>query len=383
MESLYIAIIVLAGLGVLSLILYFALRDREPRRTTESLYSDGLRLLLDGQLEPAAAKLKQVVRRDTNQIDAYVKLGDIFRKNGQHTQALKIHQTLTVRRNLTQGQQIDIYYSLVQDYKAIKQYDKALDTADKLLQIDKKHIKGLKAKMQIYRILDRWEEAGEMLKSIQKYTGTKDNALLALYKVEEGRSLEAEGEKKEGRIRYRKALKLYPESCAALYYLGNSYDDEGRTEEAVENWKQFGETCPELLHLVSDAIEQRSFDLGNFNEVEEYYQKLVSKYPENIEAAASIAGIYEKKGQLQDAINSIENALHNAPDSLRAHTLLAKFYNRENSSNKKVDEELDSILASIVKNKTFQCKECGNTTSDVQWICHECYTPYAFFSYEK
>jgi len=372
-------IIILAALGLISLGVYFILRPGRPKRTTESLYSDGLRLLLEGDLERAAEKMKTVVRRDTDHVDAYVKLGDIFRENGQYNQALKVHQSLTVRRNLTPGQRIDIYMSLVEDYQAREEYQKALEYTEKVLEIDKKNVQGLRARMHLYRELDRWEEAGEILQAIGKYTGEEDPKAEAIYKIEEGRVLERNGDAHEGRIRYRKALKTDPENCAALLYLGDSYDREDRTSEAVENWEAFGEKCPALLPLVADKIEQRLFELGNFSEVEQYYQKLLKQSPENTEAAVGLASIYEKKGETDAAVSALENALEKNSDSLRARVMLTKLYNAQESK-QAVDAQLDQILRITTDRQTFTCHECGYESSEPVWLCPECFATDTFFN---
>ncbi|MBS1272533.1 MAG: Lipopolysaccharide assembly protein B [Candidatus Marinimicrobia bacterium] len=378
MEPLYI-IIALAVLSIVSLALYFLLRPTAPKKTTESLYSDGLRLLLEGDLEAAADKLKQVVRRDTNHIDAYIKLGDIFRENNQHSQALKVHQSLTVRRNLSQGQQLDIFHSLIHDFRELQQYEKALQYADKMLDIDKKNVKGHEAKLEIYRETNRWEEAAEVLKSIQKITGEEQGKTLALYRVEEGRKLEKAGGAKDGRIQYRKALKTDPKCCAAYYYLGNSYDAEGRSEEAIENWEKFGEICPDSLFLVSENIEQRLFELGNFSEVERYYRRLLESHPDNIEAAVGIASFYDKKGETESAIRSIENALDKAPDSLRARIVLTKMYNKD-KSHSAIEDQLDQMLQIVSDQMQLTCENCGYQSGNVHWLCPECHQTNTFFS---
>ncbi|MCF7804867.1 MAG: tetratricopeptide repeat protein [Candidatus Marinimicrobia bacterium] len=376
MEITYI-IIGLAALSILSLILYFIFRPSSPKRTTESLYSDGLRLLLEGDLKAASEKLKEVVRRDTGHIDAYIKLGDIFRENGQYDQALKVHQSLTVRRNLTPGQQVDIYLSMVYDHRELNAYEKALEFADKILTIDKKNLKGLNAKLEIYRENDLWDNAVDVLKAIEKYSGEDQSKAIATYRVAEGQLLEETGEAREGRIRYRKALKLDPECCPAFICLGNSYDEENRIEEAVDNWQKFGELCPDLLFLVSGRIEQRLFELGNFSEVERYYRRLLDKYPDNIEAAVGIATFYEKKGENQNAIRAIENALDKSPDSLRARIVLTRLYNQgENRDG--VAEQLEEMFRIESQQKTFTCGECGFQSREMHWLCPNCYATYSF-----
>lgn len=355
MNTIYI-IIVLAAVGVISLILYFALRPAGAKRSVDSLYSEGLRLLLEGKLSEAAEVLKEVVKRDTGYVDAYIKLGDIYRERGNQRQALKIHQTLTVRRSLYPGQKLDINYSLLQDYLALNDPEKALRYADKMLDIDKKNIKALHAKLDIHKQMNRWEDAGEILKSIQKYDGKENPAELAMYKVQEGLRLEQQNEGHEARIRYRRALKIDLNCCAALYYLGISYEKEGRIEEAIEQWEAFGEQCPDLLSLVAEKMEQRLFELGNFSEIERFYTNLLKTHPENIEAAAGLASFYEKKGDVQSAIRSLEGALEKEPDSFRARLLLVKNYSA-NNQNTQVEKQINAMLKELSREQSVKAKD--------------------------
>jgi len=355
-------IVIIAGVGVVSLILFFMVRPSGAKRTTDSLYGEGLRLMLEGEYDRAAEKLKAVVKQDTGYVDAYLKLGDIYRKMGHLKQALKIHKSLTVRRTTYPAQQIDIHHSLMDDYKALGQYEKALHHVNQMLEINKKSAKALAAKLEIFHILKRWEDAAAVLELLQKYTGVNRAKELALYKVREGLRLEREGENKNGRIQYRKALKSDPNCCAAMYYLGCSYANEERIEEAVENWQQFGEHCPDLLHLVSGKIEQQLFELGNFGEIERFYNQLLNKQPENIEAAAGLASFYEKKGQVESAIASLEEAVEKEPGSLRARLLLAKNYNKK-QKNTAVEEQLNIMLKELTRQEADHEKALFKTAN--------------------
>ena len=371
---------ILAAIGVLSLILYFILNRKETSESTvQTLYSDGLRHLLEGNLKAAADNLREVVRRDTSHVDAYIKLGDIFRENGQIEQALKIHQSLTIRKNLSTGQQMEVFHSIVQDLQTLGQYNQALKFADKMLDLNRRSLKAMRAKLEIYRLTDRWEDAAEILTQIQKITGKENPTELALYKVQEGKRVEKAGAAKDARILYRKALKIDPDCCPAFLYLGDSYDEENRTDEAIENWEIFGEKCPDLLYLVSDQLEQRLFEQGNFSEIESYYRRILNKHPDSIEASIGIASFYDKKGEVDAAIRSLDDAVDKAPESLRARTQLIKLYNKQRDT-QNVERQLESLLEHQSAQYNYRCSSCGHTTQEPRWLCPECLQVNTFFN---
>ncbi len=74
------------------------LRFFRRKKDSHTLYTEALEALLQGDSDSAFEKLRELIREDTENVRAYLKLGDIFRQRGQAEQAIKIHRSLTFRR---------------------------------------------------------------------------------------------------------------------------------------------------------------------------------------------------------------------------------------------------------------------------------------------
>ena len=94
---LYLCISILAFSGVY-LIYNLSRSKKKPR--INSLYTDALNAMVIGDTSRAINLLKQVVKHDSNHVRAYLQLGNILRSDNPE-QSLKIHQSLTVRPNLS------------------------------------------------------------------------------------------------------------------------------------------------------------------------------------------------------------------------------------------------------------------------------------------
>ena len=81
----------------------------------DNLFSDALNALMNGNKTKAISLLQEVVKKDTNHVRAYLQLGNILRTQNTE-QAIKIHQSLTVRPHLTAEQKVDIHKALAKDY---------------------------------------------------------------------------------------------------------------------------------------------------------------------------------------------------------------------------------------------------------------------------
>ena len=74
--------------------------------------------MVRGDKSKAVWTLRQVVKQDSDHVRAYLQLGNILRDENTE-QAIKIHQSLTVRPNLSAEMRVDIHSALANDYKKI------------------------------------------------------------------------------------------------------------------------------------------------------------------------------------------------------------------------------------------------------------------------
>ena len=120
------------------------------KKDSTKLYIEALEALLQGDVENAILKLKDLVQYDTNNIRAYLRLGDIFRENQKAEQALKIHQSLILRKRLSKALQSEIYMSLAKDYFELKKFEKVQFYLLEILKIDKKNLNALNFILDVY-----------------------------------------------------------------------------------------------------------------------------------------------------------------------------------------------------------------------------------------
>ena len=106
MSEILITLLVLgiAAGGVIVYVLNF-----KPLRKSKvkDLYAEGLDLLITGRRKSAYKNFKDIIQEDSDNIKAYLRLGQVLREGGNPPQALKIHRGLLHRRDLTHYEQIE------------------------------------------------------------------------------------------------------------------------------------------------------------------------------------------------------------------------------------------------------------------------------------
>ena len=382
-------------------ILFFVFKYRPKTKSNiRDLYSEGLEMLITGHRRGAYQNFRTIIQKDTNNIKAYLHLGQVIREGGNPEQALKVHKGITFRKNLTQYEKLELHKNLSLDFKAVNNIESAIVEVHNMLTLDKSNEWAVSQLIKLYREKDNWAKAGEYLELYQKITEKIDTHKVALFKVEEGRINLRNKQYIEARNTFQDALNINEKIASAYYFIGNTYsaesedayqsamdieelsvqseESEQKYEEhiaeaknllskAIPMWVKYAEMNPSyawmVIHLLKDAL----FALDRYPEVESILRQITRKDPDNIEVLASLADFYAHRGDLQEALELIETALEKDSTSLLVRLIKLKLDARKSGSSE-MTKELDSLIHFLVTDKRFQIYKNTSTDSDIIWL---------------
>jgi lipopolysaccharide biosynthesis regulator YciM len=367
--------IFVVSLLILILISYFWLKSRKKKSIpSQRLYIDALKALVEGDEKIAFQRFKQAVTEDTENVDAYLKLGDLFRKRGQLDKALQVHNELTLRYGLSEEVRLEVLKSLAEDYLLAKDWEKAVSILNDILKSDNRNLWAKRKLLACQEEISSWEEALRIREELSKdrLEKEKNYPILALYKVHQGNELASRGEYHRARLLYKEALH-YDEKCVPAYiHLGEAYISDRRPEEAIVYWKKLLEIVPQHGYLIYDRLEEVLFELGSYNEMAEIYDRLLKDNPKDIKALHALATIYEKMGRLEQAKQSYKRILEIDSNYLPAQLSLIKIY-QETSQLSKAKNCLEELSARQgKKGELFVCSKCGHKSEEPLWRCPDC-----------
>lgn len=345
-------------------------RKKEKRVHKANAYVNALNELIAGNSQKAIELFKEAVRFDTNNIDAYIKLGMLYRRESNTSQAFKIHRDLTIRSGLKTSQLIEIYYNIISDLVDMKNFDEALTYCDKLLSVDPNNRWALDIQPEIYAQKKDFKNAFKYLKENAEKSGEIDHQL-ALYKIAHGKVLMERGEFHDARILFKEAIKLDPMYPAAYLYLGDAYAREENRDDAVKVWREFAETVPQKSYLVFDYLDSAYFEAGNYGAMEVFYSTIIEKDSDNYRALFRLGEIYFKKGEKEKALEMTERGLRinqNASEGLKNLIL----YLDNTSDIQLIKEKAISLAELVTDSATYVCKFCGYSTLEICIQCPEC-----------
>ncbi|MGQ9561197.1 MAG: tetratricopeptide repeat protein [Candidatus Oleimicrobiaceae bacterium] len=377
MDTIVIIAIVITALFLVGVALFFpSSRRRRPQR--DQLWRDyarALELLMSGEHDQALLALRAIVNRDSDFVDAYVKIGDIFRMTGRTEQAIRVHQEQQPRQGLTPEQVRGLNRSLVRDYWSAGKHDRGLAHVNLLLEQERNDAWALQWKARLCEELRDWDAAYEAFERLLKVRGTSDPQTLAFYRVQRGKQLLAEGKGREGRIKLREAIKLDPKCVSAYLALSSSYREERRHRDALNTLRRLVEAAPEHAAVAFDLLEDVLYEAGDFGDIENVYTAIIQRAPDSAEAYLGLASLQAKMGQYQRAIDFCTQALSKDPENLAAKVHLARFLNAIGRHDEAASQALEVLEQTNCYRRHYVCPHCGYTSPVPSLRCSQCFRP--------
>ena len=339
MELFIILSILVIAIGT-SLFFYY---KKKPLIKTNSnkLYTEALNMLVRGDSQNAIRLLRDVVKQDTNHLDAYLQLGDILREEGNSQNAIKIHQSLTVRPGLDDKLQIQIHQSLAKDYLSLNEISLAKKEAEMILNIDKKEFWATEFLLDLAEKSHDWAQAANLIKTLDN--NNSDITRLARFKVYEGMGKFENDDRKGAEQCFNKAIEIAPNFGLPHLYLGNLFSENRNLVKALEHWEQYALLDLKNGSSIYSKIESALFDLGRFSEVEKFYKRALNNNPRNLDALAKIANVLEEKGERQKALDLVEDALSQHQDSIKLRLMKLKL-SIQYASPPQLSQQIDKMI---------------------------------------
>ena len=371
------SVLILIVVALIAIILYLYFYRKRAKTTAFRPYLESLIALLDNDDDLAMKRLKEAVNIDSDLFDAYLRLGDLYRKKGDTARAMQIHQSLTARPTLKKHEEKKLYYALAEDALDAGRPNRAISFLKEIVKIDKKEANAYKLILRIY------EDMGNYSDCISVYEEgvfkPKDENRRAFYyaslardKMEKSPRGDQEGEKEALNL-LRKSLRIASDSIAGTYYMANFYERENDPKKAREYYFKIINQHPEYAFLIIPYLEKVSFELGSFNDIIPTYEKITVQDPKNFSVAFALADLYEKKNDIDAAREVYLKLVELFPRSALPKLRLLRMKTEDETVLSALDEIQETLCG-----QEYKCSSCGSVRSDFSFLCEKCHAIESF-----
>ena len=226
----------------------FDLRQlRMENRSNPKAYFKGLNHLLNEQQDQAIDAFIEAVQRDPDTSELHFALGNLFRRRGEYERAVRVHQHLLSRGDISESDRQRAQYDLAMDYVKAGILDRA-ETALRTLQGTPLSGQALLALLSIYERARDWRQAAELSRQLDTECQGQFDSRRAHYLCE----LAAQSkDPEEIQALLHEAVASAPQLARPHIALAHCLHALGQHGQACEELQQLALDIPSALPLIA------------------------------------------------------------------------------------------------------------------------------------
>ena len=351
--------------------------DGADRAQLPSQYYRGFNFLLDGEEDDAVDAFTEALAVNEDTLDTHIALGSVLRKRGEVDRAIRIHQNLLKRPQLTAVQLHQSHLELARDFIAAGLYDRAEQLlSDLAVQSTEFSATAQRHLLDVHEAQRDWGAATAIADRLiaqageggQSATGQGQPAqqLRGHYLCEQADAALESGDDSIAAAFYEDALRDQDQDLRARMGLARLRLSAGDPKAALAHFRVImgsGRNCtPELLSLLSEICAAENDGSQYLAALEEYYALQSSSM-----LALALAGELEKQRGRAVAEAFLRETLTTHPSvSVAASLMLQGLQSDDSLPEREVFDRLTSAAAG------YQCGHCGFTGKARHWRCPGC-----------
>ncbi|MBO9829231.1 lipopolysaccharide assembly protein LapB [Xanthomonas sp. A2111] len=336
-----------------------------------STYFRGLNYLLNEQPDKAIELFLHIAELDKETFETQVALGHLFRRRGEVDRAIRLHQGLVQRGDLSDAQRVQALLALGEDYMKSGLLDRAETVFTELAQIDQRAPQALKHLIGIYQAERDWEKAIDNATRYEEVTGEPMGKLIAQFECELADRYRASGKNDLARAAIARAYQADAKSVRAGILEGRIDVDDGNDEAAIRAFERAARHDPDYLPEIMPALMEcyrRGSDLSGarafLSEMTEHYR--------GIAPVLALTRLMESQEGISAARSYLGRQLKDRP-SVRGESALIDLTLAEGADSTATLQDLKHITDQLlVRNPSYRCTRCGFGARTHHWQCPSC-----------
>ncbi|MEO7390815.1 MAG: lipopolysaccharide assembly protein LapB [Ramlibacter sp.] len=339
----------------------FDLRQlRIENRQAPKAYFKGLNFLLNEQQDQAIDAFIEAVQRDPDTSELHFALGNLFRRRGEYERAVRVHEHLLSRGDLSGADRHRAQHALALDYLKAGLLDRAEEALRKL-EGTAFETQALLALLAIYERSRDWAQASEIARKLDAAGQGNFSGRQAHYLCEQ--AINASPEEAEELL--RQALKAEPGAARPGIELAALQRRAGDSAAAFATLSRLARSAPAAIPLIARPLTDAGAASG-----------------QQAEALEILNASYE----LSPSLDVLDGMVALERDPVTAREWYVKHLEREPSlvaatkwlAGEKLEHEqfhpfVQSALDHAVKPLTrYRCAACGFEAKQHFWQCPGC-----------
>jgi len=341
---------------------------RMENRQAPKAYFKGLNFLLNEQQDQAIDAFIEAVQNDPDTSELHFALGNLFRRRGEYERAVRVHQHLLSRADLSTDDRHRAQHALALDYLKAGLLDRAEEA---LLKLEGTRFEP-QARLALLANYERsrdWVHAAGIAQKLESTDHGSFKGRLAHYLCEQAAALRQQGERGQARALLLKARETAPQAARAGMDLAQMQHQDGDHSGALATLTATLHAAPAAVGLMAAPLVSYALSAGTTQQ-----------------ALLVLRSFYEDTRSLDvlDAIVALEATTPEETPTARdwyvrhlekepSLVAAAKWIAGEKLEHEQFHPQVQRALDHAVKPLTrYRCAACGFEAKQHFWQCPGC-----------
>jgi lipopolysaccharide biosynthesis regulator YciM len=334
-------------------------------------YFRGLNYLLNEQPDKAIELFLHIADLDKDTFETQVALGHLFRRRGEVDRAIRLHQALVQRPDLSDPQKVQALLALGEDYMKSGLLDRAETVFSDLAQIDQRAPQALRHLIGIYQAERDWEKAIENASRFEAATGESMGKLVAQFECELSDRQRSAGDLDAARASIVRAYAADSTSARAGITEGRIETEAGNPAAAIRAFERAARHDPEFLPVILPALLANYETVGERTGARAFLGEMCEHY-RGISPVLALARMVETEEGVGAARQYLAQQLKDRP-SVRGEAALIELSLADAADANATLHDLKNITDQLlVRNPSYRCTRCGFGARSHHWQCPSC-----------
>jgi lipopolysaccharide biosynthesis regulator YciM len=349
----------------------FDLRQlRAENRRAPKAYFKGLNFLLNEQQDQAIDAFIEAVQSDPDTSELHFALGNLFRRRGEYDRAVRVHEHLLSRGDLSRTDRDRAQHALALDFLKAGLLDRAEDALHRLEGTAFEEQARL-ALLAIYERSRDWPHATAIARKMHEVDQGDFSTRQAHYLCEQALAQSSHGDLAAAQALLEQAVAAAPEAARARIELARLQQLMGQPIAVLGTLRTLSERNPAALPLAAPLMVEAATAAQRLPEVQALLQAHYEQSP-SLDVLESLVAMDAANDATRDTARE-RYVQHLSKE--RSLVAAAKWLSTEKLEHEEFHPQVQQALDHAVKPLTrYRCAACGFEARQHFWQCPGCQT---------
>jgi len=331
-------------------------------------YFKGLNFLLNEQQDQAIDAFIEAVQNDPDTSELHFALGNLFRRRGEYERAVRVHEHLLSRGDLSRADRQRAQHALALDYLKAGLLDRAEEALRKL-EGTPFEAQARLALLANYERSRDWTHAAQIAQKLEHSKQGSFHGRLAHYLCEQASACLASQEPAPARSLLQEAIATAPAAPRPRIDLARLLASQGNPQDAYKTLEKCVEFAPSAIPLIAASLAEFAVACGHSLEALELLKTNYELFPSLDVLDAIVTLEATVTGPSPTARDWYVRHLERELSLVAAAKWIAGEKLEHEQFHPQVQRALDHAVKPLIR---YRCAACGFEAKQHFWQCPGC-----------